>query len=116
MHATRTDAVSRLPEDPESVSSVREQVKSPAWYTRLLEKFRAFLHSVRVRRRIRSLQICESLPLGEKRLIAVVQVEGRRFLIGATNQSISLLDRLDSPASRTQRDRSQENSYLSGVH
>jgi flagellar biogenesis protein FliO len=53
------------------------------------------LRKVKVRRRERALQLCETLPLGDRRFVMVVQFERRRFLIGATNQSISLLDRLD---------------------
>jgi len=53
------------------------------------------MSKVKVRRRTRSLQLCEALSLGERRFLMVVQFEGRRFLIGATNQSISLLERLD---------------------
>ena len=90
---------------------------SQAWFARLLGTVRRFLLSVRIRRRERSLRICETLPLGEKRLLAVVQFEGRRFLIGATNQSICLLERLDATStSRQKRDRSLETSFLSGVH
>lgn len=78
---------------------------------------RKFLHSLAIRRRERTLRLCETLPLGEKRLLAVVQFEGRRFLIGATNQSISLLDRLDSAAGqRTKSEPDRESTFLSGVH
>jgi flagellar biogenesis protein FliO len=48
-----------------------------------------------VHRRTRSLRICETLALGDRRLLLVIQFERKRFLIGATNQSILLLDRLD---------------------
>lgn len=84
---------------------------------RWLHSVRALLLSVRVRRRKRSLQLCETLPLGEKRLLAVVQCEGHRFLIGATNQSISVLERLDpGAAQRPKRESTVESSFLSGVH
>ena len=53
------------------------------------------VRKVKVRRRERSLRLCETLPLGERRFVMVVQFEQRRFLIGTTNQSISLLERLD---------------------
>ena len=90
---------------------------SPSWFARALELIRGFLPTLRMHRRERALRICETLPLGEKRFLAVVQFEGRRFLIGATNQSISLLDRLDTtPAQRPKRDPSLEGSFLNGVH
>jgi flagellar biogenesis protein FliO len=62
---------------------------------RFLAALRQAIHQVKVRRHPRALRVCESLPLGDHRLLLVVQFERRRFLIGATNQSISLLDRLD---------------------
>lgn len=90
---------------------------TPAWLSHSLEALRAFFRGLAIRRRERSLRLCESLPLGEKRLLAVVQFEGRRFLVGATSQSISLLDRLDpAPVGRQKRDSLPESSYLNGVH
>jgi flagellar biogenesis protein FliO len=58
----------------------------------LWARMRSVLGSVRVQRR--SLCLCESLPLGEKRLIAVVQFEEQRFLVAATPQNITLLQTL----------------------
>jgi flagellar biogenesis protein FliO len=72
---------------------------SPAWLARLLASLSALLRCVKVRRH-HSLRLCETLPLGEKRFLAVVQFEDRRFLIGATNQTISLLDRLENQATQ----------------
>jgi flagellar biogenesis protein FliO len=37
------------------------------------------------------LRLCESLALGERRFVAVVQFEHRRFLIGATANSLVML-------------------------
>jgi flagellar biogenesis protein FliO len=111
MHATQTDSVA----PPSTPASCAPQLTS--WHARLFQALRTLLRSVRVHRRVRSLRICESLPLGEKRLLAVVQFEGHRFLIGATNNSISLLDRLDSPsAPRKKPDRFRSTSFLNGVH
>ena len=58
---------------------------------------RTALRRVRCERRVRRLRLCETLPLGEKRLIAVVEVEGQRLLLAATAERISLLQTL-SPA------------------
>jgi len=53
----------------------------------------------RVRRRGRRapkrLRLCESLALGERRFVAVVEFERARFLVGGTPSSLSLLARLD---------------------
>jgi Flagellar biosynthesis protein, FliO len=90
---------------------------SPSWFARALESIRTFLPSLGMRRRERALRICETLPLGEKRFLAIVEFEGRRFLIGATNQSISLLDRLEPmPAQRPKQEPSLGISFLNGVH
>jgi flagellar biogenesis protein FliO len=60
--------------------------------TRLLEWLqktrRAQLDSKRLR-------LCESISLGEKRAIFLVQVDGRRFLLGGAPASISMLAQLD---------------------
>lgn len=41
------------------------------------------------------LQVREMLSLGDKKFLAVVEYDRRKFLIAGTSQSISLLDRLD---------------------
>ncbi len=55
------------------------------------------LRDIKIRRRERSMRLCETLPLGEKRFLAIVQIEQQRFLIAATNQSVSLLHCLEGP-------------------
>jgi len=52
----------------------------------------------------RGLRLCESLPLGERRFVAVIEFEQTRFLVGGTPSSLALLARLEpvadaSPAS-----------------
>ncbi len=96
---------------------------SAAWrfsaaLSRLTAAVRGVLRRVKVRRRARSLRVCETLSLGERRLLLVVQFEQRRFLIGATNQSISLLERLDdrSQASPGPEEFSWANSSWKGPH
>lgn len=53
------------------------------------------------RQRGRKLRLRETLPLGEKRFLAVVQFEQEQFLVGGTGQSIALLARLNSDNSLT---------------
>jgi flagellar biogenesis protein FliO len=48
---------------------------------------------IRVNRR-RTLRLSETLSLGEKRIVAVVEFDNQRFLIGATQQNITLLQSL----------------------
>lgn len=47
------------------------------------------------RRAPRRLRLCESLPLGERRFVAVVEFEQARFLVGGTPSSLVLLSRLE---------------------
>lgn len=68
--------------------------QQPAW-GRIARFLTKIANSIHVRRADRALHLCESLPLGEKRFLAVVQVEEQRFLIGVAHQSISLLRQLD---------------------
>ena len=69
------------------------------WFRRLTltamwVRIRIALAGVKVHRREHCLRLCESLSLGEKRIVAVVQVDDQRFLIAATPQNISLLQLL----------------------
>jgi flagellar biogenesis protein FliO len=57
-----------------------------------------FFNSRLPRRPQRKLRLCESLALGEKRLVAVVQFEDLRFLVGSTGSSMTLLSPLPSLA------------------
>jgi flagellar biogenesis protein FliO len=49
-------------------------------------------------RRPKQLKLCESLPLGERRFVAVVEFEKSRFLIGGTQGSLVLLAPLQNSA------------------
>jgi flagellar biogenesis protein FliO len=48
------------------------------------------------------LRLCESLPLGERRFVAVVEFERTRFLVGGTPSSLVLLSRLEDSRERTE--------------
>jgi len=43
----------------------------------------------------KQLQVVETLPLGEKRFVAILNAEGRKFLIGGGASGVSLLTQLD---------------------
>jgi flagellar biogenesis protein FliO len=44
----------------------------------------------------RRLRLCESLPLGERRFVALIECEQARFLVGGTATSLVLLARMGS--------------------
>jgi len=56
-----------------------------AWWRRVLELSR---------RPPRRLRLAEHLSLGERRFVAVVELDGFRFLVGGTSASLVLLARL----------------------
>ncbi|MGH9483316.1 MAG: flagellar biosynthetic protein FliO, partial [Terriglobales bacterium] len=45
-------------------------------------------------RRAQRLRLVETLPLGERRFVAVVSIDGHEFLVGATPHSLALLGEL----------------------
>ncbi len=63
-------------------------------FSALLERFLDLVKSVRIERRQRRLRLCESLALGDKRSVAVVQFEEQRFLLGISSSGVSLLQNL----------------------
>jgi flagellar biogenesis protein FliO len=46
----------------------------------------------------RQLRLCETVSLGDKRFVAVIEVGPQRFLIGGTTHSVSLLGKLRRPS------------------
>jgi flagellar biogenesis protein FliO len=63
------------------------------WFERARAVWRRVLQ---LRRRpARRLRLCESLPLGERRFVAVVEFENSRFLLGGTSASLVLLAQLE---------------------
>jgi hypothetical protein len=45
----------------------------------------------------RRLRVVETIALGDKRMVAVIQADGRRFLVGGGPSGVSLLTPLDQP-------------------
>lgn len=43
------------------------------------------------------MRLCETLPLGDRRYLALVMVEHEKFLVGTTGSTISLLARFPAP-------------------
>ncbi|MGB8885543.1 MAG: flagellar biosynthetic protein FliO [Candidatus Korobacteraceae bacterium] len=75
--------------------------RAPAFSARLVpwwQRWWSSLPALRVRKAPRQLRLCESVSLGEKRVVAVIQYESQRFLIGGSAHSVNLLARLgESP-------------------
>jgi len=52
------------------------------------------VHTRQARKRLR---LCDTLSLGEKRFLAVVQIDGDQFLLAGSSNSISMLAQLEAP-------------------
>ncbi len=59
-----------------------------SWLAKLWE----LLRTLQVSRKPRQLRLQEALALGDKRQLLVVEWESRRYLVGATQQGLTLLD------------------------
>ena len=61
----------------------------------LLERIgRRLFASWRKREQARQLRLCETVSLGEKRFVALIEVGPQRFLIGGTPQALTVLGKL----------------------
>ena len=80
----------------ENVSVSQRLEEPPSLGATLVSRIRALFSEVSIHRRTRRLKLCETLSLGEKRILALVECENRRFLIAATAQNISLLETLST--------------------
>ncbi len=58
------------------------------WIHRLLAIFSGRMAA---RRREKTMKLCETLPLGDRKFLAVVQVERQKFLVASAGNSVSLL-------------------------
>lgn len=61
---------------------------------KMIAVFRVLLgggRKLRIRRREKAMRLCEMLPLGDRRMLALVLVEGHKFLVGAAANSVSLV-------------------------
>jgi len=55
------------------------------------------------RRTPRHLHLCESLAMGDRRFVAVIEYDRARFLVGGTSASLVLLARLDGEGDRIRK-------------
>lgn len=61
-------------------------------WSALWERVCESLSRVKIRRRPHTLRLAETLGLGERRMLAIVEWNGQQLLIGVTPQQITLLD------------------------
>jgi len=92
------DGICRDPDTPAPVTASRrfEHLSHLLlrWWAGIRQAFKASAASQR------QLRLCDMTQLGDKRFVAVIQVEQERFLIGGAANSVALLARLsERPAS-----------------
>jgi len=56
------------------------------------EKLASLLGRVKIRRKAHALRLEETLALGDRRMVAIVEWRGEKLLLGVTPQQITLLD------------------------
>lgn len=49
----------------------------------------------------KQLRLVETIPLGEKRFVAIIHAQGRKYLVGGGTAGVALLTSLDEPASQS---------------
>jgi flagellar biogenesis protein FliO len=87
------------PTAPAAIISIDLWRRLRAWWKRLRR------WSQRAPRRLR---LCDSLPLGERRFVAVVEFEHSRFLVGGTPSSLVLLARLGNDQAQNREDEKEK--------
>ena len=77
-------------------SNAASQVTSPpevAWSVALKNSWQWVQRAV-MPRKARRLRVCETLSLGERRFLAVIEFDRQEFLVGGSGNSLALLARL----------------------
>ena len=64
-----------------------------AWISALKNLWQWSTHAVKIRKP-RRLRVCETLSLGDRRFLAVVEFDHQEFLVGGTGSSLELMARL----------------------
>jgi flagellar biogenesis protein FliO len=93
--------------DAEALQTVTDKARSLSnigdWSQTLLARawsaVRWIMQRAQAQQARKNLRVCETVSLGEKRFVAVVQVDEERFLIGGSSGAVSLLTRLQEAKS-----------------
>jgi len=78
----------------ESCANRLPRLRSACW-----RRIAGWVANLGVRRAPKQLHVAETVNLGEKRIVAVVEYEGQKFLVGGGAQSVNLLARLGATES-----------------
>lgn len=72
-------------------ATVPARSAAPFWKA-VVDGIAVTLRKVRVQKKARTLRLEETLPLGERRFLAVVRWRDEKLLLGVTPQTITLLE------------------------
>lgn len=78
--------------EAESVSPV-SSLPEAAWLVILRKFWQSARRAITVRK-ARRLRVCETLSLGDRRFLAVIEFDRQEFLVGGSGNSLELLARL----------------------
>ena len=101
--------------NPESPTARQKMPPAARALFDLMTKVYSVMQKVFVAKRAqKTLRVCESVSLGDKRFVAVIQVDQERFLIGGAANSIAMLTRLQETSSfaATMKGLTEEGSEL----
>jgi hypothetical protein len=62
------------------------------WWKSVWETAVSLWQNVKIRRKTHALRLEETLALGERRMLAIVEWKGEKLLLGVTPQQITLLE------------------------
>lgn len=78
-------STSSWPYRPQTMT--KQKISKPGTLTRAMSWLKKQYPTVQEKR----MRVAENIPLGEKRFVALVTVDGREFLIGGSSSGVSLL-------------------------
>ncbi len=79
---------------PLRVGNWNQTLLGRTWRVKTWNALKWILQRAKAQQARKNLRVCETVSLGEKRFVAVVQVDEERFLIGGSSSAVSLLTRL----------------------
>jgi len=86
----------RKPRSPRKGKSRGRRVAISSTLTQIMRTLLERLQGMRTARLAsKKLRVCETVGLGEKRSLCLIQVDGRRFLVGSAPAGISVLAELE---------------------
>ena len=87
-------AVQDKSRSPVRVGNWSQTLLGRTWRVKIWNALKWILQRAKAQQARKNLRVCETVSLGEKRFVAVVQVDEERFLIGGSSSAVSLLTRL----------------------